>query len=237
MKVAIAHHNINEMVEFPFLTEEMIPENTRFYDGKQLCNFFTIDTLVPDVQRGELHVSSSPKYNLFAEDKTADQVNHSIVVILESPHKDEYGPNFTPIAPAKGATGRQINEKHLGRILQHPSVDMTHGTYPVVLANPVQWQTSLHEILGKSSNTQLKADVWSALWQRPYIQQDFYTRLAGYNPVCVINACTGANGKNSLNKQIQAFLNDKGFSSVRAYHPSSWDRHQHKMYGLDSLKP
>ena len=74
----------------------------------------------------------------------------TLVILLESPHKCEYRLNCIdrPIAPAQGTIGRNIRD-HLVDIVrncQHISSNLD-GETRIILANPIQFQTSLASII------------------------------------------------------------------------------------------
>ena len=74
----------------------------------------------------------------------------TLVILLESPHKYEYRLNCIdrPIAPAQGTTGRNIRDHLVGivRNCQHISSNLD-GETRIILANPIQRQTSLASII------------------------------------------------------------------------------------------
>ena len=116
----------------------------------------------------------------------------NVVLLLESPHKDEYqaGNVDYPIAPANGMTGDNI-DRCLGKLLAGIEEGLIMPCSHVVISNPIQFQTSLHAIHGESLSgnwSTLSDKVWKKLWCEEDIQQDFRTRLAEYNPSVIINA-------------------------------------------------
>lgn len=123
----------------------------------------------------------------------------SIVLLLESPHKDEYEYNGGRIvrhkAPASGSSGSNI-DSCLGNVLS--GIEEQQLIVPgrhVIISNPIQFQTSLHAIheksVSKSPWNKLRDNVWNTLWEEPQIEQDFRERLPTYSPHLIINACTG----------------------------------------------
>ena len=129
---------------------------------------------------------------------TSKQKN--IVLFIESPHKNEYTSDgrFIPIGPAQGRTGEKIEQYFEGlfnNFINRYS-ELTEKSYGVIISNPVQYQTSLHEILHLSKvNNTLKDCIWRGLFD----ENEFQRRLANYSPAVVINACTsGLKGKVNL---------------------------------------
>lgn len=135
----------------------------------------------------------------------------TIVVVLESPHKDEYENSATPsgvgqpIAPAQGETGTRIWDL-FDRVLRScPTLcGQLEEHTRVVISNPVPFQTSLVSVISippsgcdrrsnarrKREEKKLRDAVWGALWEYRAIQDDFQTRLESYCPDFIINACT-----------------------------------------------
>lgn len=67
----------------------------------------------------------------------------AVVIILESPHQHEYTPFYMPIAPLQKPASKTRLRNQLPRLLTEASIAMGD----VVLANPIQFQTSLHRLL------------------------------------------------------------------------------------------
>lgn len=211
-----------------------------------IIGMFGPENRVQDVDRYRVIVSDGvcdvKKHSQFqiapTKNKHCDlQPNHgksqcTIVLLLESPHKDEYengDPNF-PIAPAQGATGRNI-EKYLGCSLNKSEemADEIGDNARFIIANPVQFQTSLWTI-HKGSLTAghcwqtLRNAVWKTLWNEPQIQDEFRCRLQSYKPNIVLNCCTG--GEKGLRGQVQSvlFKFNSGAQLYKADHPASWKK-------------
>jgi len=159
----------------------------------------------------------------------------NIVLLLESPHKDEYnnGNIADPEAPGRGATGRNI-DRCLATVLLHIQ-EIEAGLIGlgchVVISNPIQFQTSLHAIHGKSLDENewktLRDNVWRTLWEEEHIKQCFRARLRTYYPKVIINACTGHLEKpDSLKSLVNRFFQEEEeLRNVPLYavtHPSSW---------------
>lgn len=59
--------------------------------------------------------------------------------------------------------------------------------YPVFLCNPIQYQTSLHHLLGAPINRAVRDDVWTHIWKNVLeIRKNFVKRLQAYNPILII---------------------------------------------------
>ena len=155
--------------------------------------------VVPDVDRYRFHFDEeqfvlcphtkctvsrcSNQYYDIAIARAQRDHDKTLVILLESPHRDEYLRNVgRPIAPAQGTTGRRLH-RYLGEVLRScPSLhcSLRTGTTRVILSNPIQFQASLVAILGskerpeenkkirkkrvKKNREAVRDAVWKALW-------------------------------------------------------------------------
>ena len=217
---------------------------------------FGAQNVVPDVDRYRLSLSnnrialhshsvcevstcSNRYYDVLPEEPNA-RYSKTIVVILESPHKDEYLRDVSqPIAPAQGATGSNL-QGWLDCVLQGcPALcaELEEETTRVVIANPVQYQASLASVIRSSAWRKVRDAVWRALWSCQSIKDDFEARLARYSPDFIINACThDVNCKCSSRRhgdaeckkyKVRSFLRRpdhlQAASVYETNHPSSWN--------------
>lgn len=135
-------------------------------------------------------------YNISYIDKNEREINDveikekgnpRIIIILESPHIDEYSLS-TPY-PAIGATGKNIN-KYFTKILNKFLNNKIYKgkEYDLILMNAVQYQTSL------GYNTEIFRDrIWLKTWLEAGGREDFIDRLKSYNPDIIFNLCTKCN--------------------------------------------
>ena len=183
-------------------------------DDLHVVDFFGVNNRVPDVSRYRIGSDRKPVHHCdISELHQLQQLqqlrrNGSIVLLLESPHKDEYqlGNINCPIAPANGTTGENIHRclsavlsdiraKHI-EVRPSESELLLPGRH-VIISNPIQFQMSLHAIHGRSVRDRpwntLRDNVWKTLWndQDEHVKQCFLGRLNTYNPRLIINACTG----------------------------------------------
>lgn len=175
----------------------------------------------------------------FNDDIALNHTNKPVILlILESPHKDEYDDDFNPIAPANGATGAEIQikiRKVLEEIVLNHNVQLKDKTYYLIISNPVPYQTSLNYFHKQSLDgiyKTLRNKVWGALWSIKSIQDDFEKKILDYDPDLIINACTGGVKNVSINTGIGSFnlnlaltlwiLCNKKWNHqlIRMYHPS-----------------
>ena len=155
----------------------------------------------------------------------------TLVVLLESPHRDEFdqaGEAISPRFPAMGATGTNLRKRLVDVIRSAPGLeDAMACQLPVrvVLCNPIQFQASLWAVgakrLRKEYRQLLKLMVWCALWNVESIRCDFLARLRLANPNWILNGCVLQGG---LNWEIRSFLTNKVEDAdiYGTVHPAGW---------------
>jgi len=158
------------------------------------------------------------------------------VLVLESPHKDEYRLNrrrnyLVPKGPAQAMGGADaggaIAEYGPG-ILEQLVVlkGLANGDYALLIVNPVPYLTSLHwlgVLTGKVTrpegklNKDVRNHVWNQLWALQWMQADFLSRTASYAPAAVLNCCTS-----KLQRAVTSALCRAGYGPVSVYasHPA-----------------
>ncbi len=150
----------------------------------------------------------------------------AIVIILESPHQHEYGPSYMPIAPLQKPASKTRLLNQLPRLLSEAGV--TAGD--IILANPIQFQTSLHRLMQPAYQSGVQTAVRDAVWKALYtsemdgvrvFEQAFLDRIRSYHPALIINACT-AGVKGLVDETLRA----PGRWRVVgvSHHPSYWSR-------------
>ena len=138
-----------------------------------------------------------------------------VLMVLESPHVDEFADE---IGPAKGATGEMIRQYLTESLDLHGLADCG-----LVLVNAIQHQCSL------GANTVVYRDrLFRAVWSNGG-EADFRNRIVGlYKPGDVlVNCCTKGNDfeihpplRNLVEASLRAALPNA--DSVRRMHPASW---------------
>lgn len=162
------------------------------------------------------------------KDKSTDRDKKykSIILLLESPHCDEFNSNKIPIAPAQGETGKLI-DKNIFNVLEEilsseeKSIFNEGDNIRIIIANPIQYQTSLYMYHNRKLEDEyqtLRNRCWRAIWNEKNIKDDFKERIKRYNPTLIINACTY-----SLKDKVTEFLKENKFNNIyTSYHPSYW---------------
>lgn len=138
-----------------------------------------------------------------------------ILLILESPHKEEF---VGEPGPAKGFTGEMIKQ-HLGTVLGLPDLE----NYGLILVNAIQHQCSL------GSNTTVYRDrIFRAVWSNGGAE-NFQNRIVSIFQVgdLIVNCCTKGNDfelYGPLRNLVEVALKTSipNTESVRRTHPSSW---------------
>ena len=161
----------------------------------------------------------------------APRFTETVVVVLESPHREEYvdGDVNCPIAPAQGVTGCNI-DRWLPHVLKADAITeaglQLANDSRVIIANPVQFQASLAcihggrlEFEGKRLNwRKLRNEVWKVLWDQQK-EENFSARLCVYKPELILNCCTA-----ELQPEVTRWLHSKNYGSITfcTDHPSAW---------------
>ena len=150
-----------------------------------------------------------------------------IVLILESPHKNEFNQTDAGNAtngPAYGTTGDNIN-RYLPELLEKimaDSMDCKQKYYELVLVNVIQYQCSLGE-----ATTKHRDRIFWECWKHKEVRGDFRDRLKcaiGFNKSesIVINCCTTGRFTRSNHDLVNILLDDMDVCFFESTHPSCW---------------
>lgn len=149
----------------------------------------------------------------------------AVVIILESPHQFEYTPFYMPIAPLQKPASKTRLRNQLPRLLSEVGIRMGD----IVLANPIQFQTSLHRLLQPAYQSGVQAALRDAVWKGLYlaevngervVEAEFRERIRRYQPSLIINACTA--GVRGLVAETFCSMPYKVMGVN--HHPSYWSR-------------
>lgn len=161
------------------------------------------------------------------ENCAPDNTENIIIVVLESPHKDEYyevNKKKVDNGPAYGKTGDNFN-KYFPLLLRNAIIDkkilLKSGHYKILFMNAIQYQCSLGDITPK-----YRDEFFLKCWEKDKCKEDFKERLKQYislgKECIVINCCT--KGKKNLQKLVHKEIQDV-CSDIPAFlctHPCSW---------------
>ena len=144
-----------------------------------------------------------------------------IALIVESPHKDEFSVDFSPLQPLSGKSGEKFDlniAKKMDGWFSSPPIANT--LFEVKIFNPVTYQTSLYHFLSNLisydrlekqlpssfdipkygciqdvENSSLRNEVWKCLFTNSAFpcEIDFSNELKSYAPQYIVNSCTGSN--------------------------------------------
>ena len=254
MKIPVERSlGVSEIAEFDPAVLNLISSGQAFV--QQLTDAFKRDKRVEDawryvvrVQGGTVAVplSTAPGKHLmnskFTDLKARYAVGKNIILLLlESPHVDEYlyqGGILAPVAPAQrdasGGAGHAIRE-YLNQVLDKLTPNLPDGDYALVIANPVPYHCSLSwlgsaptetgrlkpKALNSTEGRRVRNHVWKQLWKLDFIRQDFLDRCALYQPFVILNCCT-----DELRDDVSRLLCENGFgqSLFTTKHPSvNWN--------------
>jgi hypothetical protein len=161
-----------------------------------------------------------------------------VVVVLESPHDDEYdyaNGQFSPKEPLMDEGSQKRLRCHLVRLAlaaaREKNVALSDDV-DIVLCNPIQFQTSLHRLIRPEQNGNkgdlrqgIRNATWKGLWNYkngssyPF-RNEFKKRLREFAPCLVINASTCV-----LRSHLRTFF--EGMPALNVVevtnHPSRWD--------------
>ena len=139
---------------------------------------------------GLLNKDAQDSYTLERANVTANTKIPNIVIVLESPHRNEYDKNGNAIKSASGHTGEKLGEflsEKINKLRKdQKELGLDCDSYNVYAVNAIQYQCSCGL---KPIQPELKNTIFRALW--PCLKEDFLNRIKQLNPVLIINMCTG----------------------------------------------
>lgn len=161
-----------------------------------------------------------------------------IVVILESPHKDEFSllsnGQWSANGPAFGKTGDLFEDKFESVFSESQSYQnwqlANNATYDVILINSVQFQCSLGKALRKYKNKKERDENWYKCINENCIQDDLFYRIEALKPTILINLCTvGLKNLQSVLSSIISKRINQRILYTSGSHPSTWWRNRYRM--------
>ena len=222
-KLILNSSNIKNIITQNFFSNNMIIEDVWRYNIKIGKNIYPV---VKQNNNKDSKFTNS-KYN--DKEIKIDDKDNSIVLILESPHKDEYkikNGKYIPIAPAQGDTGIGIDKNIsiiINEFIENPKYNcsLSKGEYKFIICNPVQYQTSLY-YFHKSDSSKFKTlrnNIWKSIFEQNSIKDDFLNRIDSYKPKLIINACT-----DKLKCKVKEVIKSNfSVDYIETYHPSYWN--------------
>lgn len=156
---------------------------------------------------------------------------YNIVIVLESPHKNEYNTDFRH--PAIGSTGNNLNNYFKGLLDTLNNTIQNNTKCHVYLMNAIQYQCSL----GYHTSI-FRTEIFNSMWKHHKKDEDFLDRLKDFYPNIIINLCTKTdNLQDIVQEKINEFVNNnKTISLYKGTHPSSWNLDPQNRYIVDNKK-
>lgn len=155
-------------------------------------------------------------YNIFNDKISKKYINNTIAIVIESPHVYEFSKE-NALGPAIGDTGCKLLG-YLPRLiyqykLKNPN-NIQNDCYKVYLINSIQYQCSLG-----AKTKHYRNSIFSKMWIKKEIQENFKARLTKFEPKIIINCCT-----KRFQKRVLKSINEVKNNSLilKAYHPSDW---------------
>lgn len=164
------------------------------------------------------------RFNIHMHDKC--EINKTIVMILESPYKNEYNEKGNAIGPACGKTGENISKYLLSNLMKYrlfedelsngcylkSTNEISEGVYKLFLVNVVPFQC-------KKSSDKSKNELINACMNNLNFQKYLISEIKAHTPTIIINSVTQGIYKERINEILL-----ENFSSrilLKSYHPSS----------------
>jgi len=148
---------------------------------------------------------------------------HTLLVILESPHRFEYDASGHPVALVMGKTGC-LFFRLFEDALRSSVMRLKEGTYDLVLANAVRYQTSCG--LSPMDRT-LRDHNWFDIYDTYGGEEDMRQRIFALKPWYTVNCATGGRNPSGIrarvSKSLDAFGLIKGKHYTEGTHPASWE--------------
>lgn len=140
-----------------------------------------------------------------------------ILLLLESPHRDEVSPDLEPFVPAagtgQGGSGRLLHfhkEALIYFLTRELGLAFTGKRTPVIIGNPFPFAASLRT---RGLAEKLRDEVWIRAMLRTRFRRDLFRRLRKYKPRIIINACTGNKDAKGSPKALTRYLIDEYLAS------------------------
>lgn len=220
--IALKHRPTETIVNYKSCPDQHVGTIRKLENGTFDDN---VDALKKYVDRISLSQSFNPRSK------------RCVILILESPHMDEYKGNP---GPAKGTTGTNI-KKHLGEVLLPIKDKFSDEQYDVLIMNAICFQTSLGiSPLSKVIRNNVFINCWNS-----FGRENFQMRLKmfsdRYKGGVVGNFCTqiesvGVKPKILVKNEISLIIKNilsSNFYSVEGYHPSRVSNFKKKLKYLN----
>lgn len=195
-------------------------------------NYFSKTDKVNDEKRGLLYYDNLNQTWVFCGLQQKSVKNcYNLVLLLESPHKDEYDSCGNPLRPANGTTGTKIQKLFAKQVNNNNAKwKLEEGKiYCVWLVNAIQYQTSAFNQLNNQSNynkqwRSVRNYIFKTLWKNEQLfnlQADLTKRINTIKPKITINCVTGGKSASGLRTMVNKSISQQ-WTTFCYSHPSSW---------------
>ncbi len=156
-----------------------------------------------------------------------NKLKNPIVIILESPHKNEYDPiTKMALGPCMGVSGVNLYNDFNNNFSKSKIYNaMNSLECDVILLNAIQYQCSEGKPLSGKKNEANKKnrDNNFFICINNKDKNDFVTRLKAISPFAIINLCTI--GKMGLQQMVENVCRKNNFTKnyTKGIHPSAWN--------------
>lgn len=147
-----------------------------------------------------------------------------IVIVLESPHREEYENSnyeFKPLGPAMKKTGNKIEKYIINLIKCIETYYIANKKYDIYLINPVKFQASLGSFYNGKLNENIRNNLWKAMYI--YYKEEFLKHITEYD--FVVNCCSEIEsqfGKKQITNDLLN-LSNRNFHIIESNrHPAYW---------------
>ena len=184
------------------------------YENIHTCFEVCPDNYIGDIE-GEKFISPNDRYKASKEEKTSQlgkSAEENIIILLESPHIDEFKKNLT--APALGETGNRLNS-YLEDLLKNYLVAKSKAK--LFLVNAIQYQCSL----GFSTDC-VRNFVFNQLFNEDTFKKDLKERIDKQNPKIIVIATTSFCRKKIKDWVLNEYKDNKVSIYEADSHPSVW---------------
>lgn len=164
-----------------------------------------------------------------------------VIIIVESPHANEFTDDFIPIKPLNGKSGTQFDNYICNKMAEwFKGIENKNAIYEIMIANPIQYQTSLFHFLNnqisfdklsswflKNTNStiipqynfeaKIRNRTWKALFKSPCTRckYDFLIQIINYWPQYIVNCCTGGDKTNNWEKLSS--IQEEPINGIKSY--------------------
>lgn len=154
-----------------------------------------------------------------------------IIIILESPHREELA---SQMYPAKGRTGKNIKNFLQAYLQLNQWSNLDQKELDIIVMNRIPYQTSLGDYYKGKLDKYIRSTIFLAIWKKKSIKKDFCDRLSKYanDDDLIINACTKLftekNNEETDAREFSKFVqNNFKNKYINLSHPVQWNIHNY----------